>query len=177
MDVIEQTRPHARRTRSAEAGLAGLKLSAGPLSPPFSPEVQDYTLTVAHAVGSLMLLALTADAGATLTVNGCPLPSGRSSPALPLAVGSTRFTLQVTAEDGRQRHYRIGVTRAAAPLAVEGNVMLLLPASELPPGFLAGALAGLQGPVLATTLATTLAAPLPTPSAPAANRVAGTRAG
>jgi len=113
MQVIEQARPAGARTRSSDAALAGLKLSAGPLSPPFSPAAHAYTLAVAHEVDSLMLLALTADPGATLTVNGCPLPSGRSSPALPLAVGRTGFTLQVTAEDGQQRHYRLDITRAA----------------------------------------------------------------
>jgi hypothetical protein len=91
--------------KSTNANLATLTVTGQTLSPLFSADNQQYTLSVANDVASVTIVATVADAGkATLTGDG----------AKDLTVGSNAFDVVVTAEDGTTtKTYTVTVTRAA----------------------------------------------------------------
>lgn len=87
---------------SSDAGLSGLTISPGALSPEFSADVTSYTTTVSGTVDKLTVSALAADAGATVSI------SGNES----LTVGENTVECRVTAEDGSTvKTYTILVTK------------------------------------------------------------------
>ena len=77
------------------------------LTPPFAPEVQEYSATVPYEVSSVIVTPLPSHSKATATVNG-------NSPSTPvsLKVGRNVITVLVTAESGVQRTYTLTITRA-----------------------------------------------------------------
>ncbi|TKT69061.1 cadherin-like beta sandwich domain-containing protein, partial [Aquamicrobium sp. LC103] len=101
------------RTASTNARLAGLAPSTGTLNPVFSADTLDYDVAVANAVEHLALTPTADGAGATITVDGQSVASGRASQAVALAVGSTAIPVVVTAEDGTTiLTYTVTVERA-----------------------------------------------------------------
>ena len=92
--------------KSANADLATLTLSAGMLTPAFSPATTSYTVTVTVAVTSLTVAGTAADA---------PWATVAVSPSQPmtLSLGPNPVTVTVTAEDGTQKTYTVTVTRQA----------------------------------------------------------------
>lgn len=88
---------------SSNANLSSLKLSAGSLSPAFSNDVTNYTVSVPNSVTSISISAVAADAKAKVSVSGSnEVPEGNSS-----------RVIIVTAEDGTVKKFTININRAA----------------------------------------------------------------
>lgn len=102
-----------RHPVSFNADLSALWVSAGVLSPAFSPAETSYAVSVPNAVSATTLQATLADTTSILKVNGFPLASNAVSGTIHLAVGKTPITLEVTAQSGGKKSYVIQVTRAA----------------------------------------------------------------
>ncbi len=102
-----------RHPVSFNADISALAISAGDLSPAFSPSETTYAVSVPYSVSSTTLQATLADSTSTLKVNGFPLASKAVSGTINLAVGKTPITLEVTAQSGGKKSYVIQVTRAA----------------------------------------------------------------
>ncbi len=86
------------RAPSSNAGLSNIALSSGTLTPAFVTSTTSYAATV-NDIGSVTFTPTTADAGATLTVNGAPVTSGMGV-HVTLANGANPITTVVTAQDG-----------------------------------------------------------------------------
>lgn len=96
-------------TQSSDAGLKFLAVSAGTLSPAFTPETTAYTVAVAYGAESLTVTGAPNHAGALLSAN-----NGRAQPLEP---GENTIILTVTAEDGlTQKEYTLTVTRGGGAL-------------------------------------------------------------
>ncbi len=108
--------------RSNNADLRGLKLSAGDLTPKltpdFTPDITSYRAEVAGNVDFVTVTPETADAKATVQVNGQPVKSSQPSGAIPLNEGDNEIRITVTAENGSSKSYHVVVTRAAAACRV-----------------------------------------------------------
>lgn len=101
------------RPKNANADLASLSLSAGTLSPLFSPATFRYALTLANAVDTTSVTAvLAAPATTLLALNGAPLLSGTKSAVLPVKTGTDSVVLVATAENGASRTYTVIISRA-----------------------------------------------------------------
>ena len=76
------------------------------LTPPFAPEVQEYSANVPYEVSSVIINPVPSHSKATATVNG-------NNPSTPvsLKVGRNVITVVVTAESGVQRTYTLTITR------------------------------------------------------------------
>lgn len=105
------------RRLSANADLAGLQVSHGSLTPAFRPDVSQYSMSVTHDVYAMAVYPTAADAAAVIRVNGVPVESGQASGWSPLYVGSNLITVQVQAQDGMVREYRIEAVREGSPEA------------------------------------------------------------
>ncbi len=86
------------RAPSSNATLSNIALSSGTLSPAFVSTTTTYGASV-NDIGSVMFTPTTADAGATLTVNGTAATSGTGVP-ITLVKGANTITTVVTAQDG-----------------------------------------------------------------------------
>ncbi len=94
---------------STNASLASLSLSNGTLVPAFAPATLNYTASV-NDIGSLTITPTTADATATMTINGAPAASGVAAP-ITLVAGPNIITTVVTAQDGiTTKTYKTTVT-------------------------------------------------------------------
>lgn len=91
---------------SSDCRLSSLSCDAA-LSPSFSPDVTQYSLTVPYSVTRLTLQYRTADSGADVSISGNQL-----------SVGSNTVVLTVTAADGSTRRYTLSVTRQPDPNVV-----------------------------------------------------------
>lgn len=101
-----------RAAPSSEAALRGLNLTEGTLSPAFTPSTMSYRAGVDYLTTETTLEALTADASASVTINGAAVTSA----VLPLRVGANTVTIVTTAEDGTTtKTTTLTVTREAAP--------------------------------------------------------------
>ena len=89
---------------STNANLAGLQVSPGTLTPAFSADVTEYTVTVGGDVSSLVVDAPAVDAGASVAVSGNE----------DLQAGENTVVCTVTAQDGHTvKEYTITVTKTA----------------------------------------------------------------
>jgi len=88
-------------TLSSNANLKSLRLSAGSLSPAFSPSVTTYSVTVENAVTVCKISAVAADSSAKVQVTG----------SSNLKIGTNTRTVIVTAPNGSQNTYTINITR------------------------------------------------------------------
>jgi gliding motility-associated-like protein len=110
------------RAPSTNANLAAFKLSNGILSPAFAYTTTSYTASVANATLSVTVTPATADAIATVTVNGTSVTSGTASASIPLSIGPNTITTIVTAQDAiTTKTYTVTVTRATGPIAIANN--------------------------------------------------------
>lgn len=102
---------------SGNNNLQGLTVSPGPLTPTFSATrvSTSYTVNVASSVSSVRVTPTRQDPNATITVNGTPTTSGQASQPIQLgdAGSNTPIIIIVTAQNGTQKTYTVGVTRAA----------------------------------------------------------------
>ncbi|GIQ71360.1 cadherin-like beta sandwich domain-containing protein [Xylanibacillus composti] len=105
-----------QRAASSNAGLAGLVLSDGALTPAFEADRAAYTAAVPHSVSHVTVTASVNDPGAAVKVNGQEATSGEPSAPIALAVGENTITVEVTAQDGSTAQtYSVVVTRAQKP--------------------------------------------------------------
>ena len=82
------------------ADLAGLAISAGTLSPGFSPGTTFYTAVVGILPVSVTVTPTAAESGATIEVNGTAVASGAPSAPIALGLGVNTISIVVTAPDG-----------------------------------------------------------------------------
>src|SRR6202000_2458530 len=88
------------RATSSNANLTTIGQSKGGLSPVFAQATTSYTLAVNNTVSSITVAPVTADANATLMVNGTSQASGATSGTITLPEGqTTNISIQVTAQD------------------------------------------------------------------------------
>ncbi|CAM3902997.1 leucine-rich repeat protein [Cohnella lubricantis] len=113
--VSIQVNPLLGPILSSDAGLAGLTLSDGDLTPELQAEVTSYTADVGYATSSVAIIPEVSDEAATVTVNGNVVESGQPV-QIDLNVGSNSVTIVVTAEDGTTQTYDVTVKRASAPI-------------------------------------------------------------
>ncbi len=104
--TVTVTDPSAQA--SSNANLKGLVVSAGTLSPKFSPDVTSYTVTIENSVTELYVSCSKSDSAATYTVKG----------SKDMKVGKNQRSIVVTAENGNTKTYTITITR----LDENGNV-------------------------------------------------------
>ena len=104
----------SRAALGGNNNLQGLAVSPGSLSPSFSASTTSYTVSVASTVTSLTLTPRLQDISATMTVNGQTTNSGQNrSVTLNGAGSNTLINILVTAPNGTQKTYTVGVSRAA----------------------------------------------------------------
>jgi len=107
---------------SSDASLSSLSVSEGNLSPLFSSQTSQYTVSVANNVGSIIFTPTSTDANASIQVNNVAVASGAASSAINLEVGNTVVNIQVDAENGLvNQTYQITVIRDA-PLSSDANL-------------------------------------------------------
>lgn len=109
---------------SGVADLADLKISSGTLSPAFATLTQQYTESVSNTVTSVKITPTTADANATVRIDGIAVASGATSPELHLVVGPNLIKTVVTAQNGTVKTYFITVTRALSSDANLANIAI-----------------------------------------------------
>lgn len=97
---------------SSNADLAGLQVSPGTLSPAFSADTTEYTVTVGGDVADLVVDAPAVDGGASVTVDGNEN----------LQIGENKVVCTVTAQDGQTvKTYTITVTKVEGAVDGEGG--------------------------------------------------------
>ena len=102
----------APSTYSTDASLSSLTVSPGELSPAFSPDVTEYSVTVPGDTDRLTISAPANDDGATVSI------SGNEN----LQMGENTVTCQVTAEDGETtRTYTLTVTKTDEASSGDGT--------------------------------------------------------
>lgn len=118
---------------SQNADLSALEISAGALSPPFSPEETHYNVWVPQAITTTTVLATLADTASNLTMNGFPMKSQVPSGTLNLIPGSNLISLETVSASGSKKTYVVQVTRGGV-----GNLNLselAVSAGTLEPSF------------------------------------------
>ena len=98
-------------TESGNANLKSLITSYGPLTPKFSPDVTEYTISVDHTVTSMPLSFEPEDKNATTTIEGDKV----------LPEGATKHTrvITVTAPNGTTKKYTLVILRSPAPAPLQ----------------------------------------------------------
>ena len=120
------------------ANLSNLTISQGTLMPDFSATTKSYAVRVEALTDSVQVTPTTADAQATVTVNGALVDSGTASDDIALTENNvTRITVAVTAADGTPTQTTtIDVTR---PLSDNANLSgLTISSGTLTPVFAVG---------------------------------------
>jgi hypothetical protein len=95
--------PGSTATASSNADLKALEISAGTLTPAFSPGITEYTVTVPNSVDVLTVSATKADSNAEIGISG----------SKNLKVGENKRYVTVEAPDGTKKTYTITVIREA----------------------------------------------------------------
>ena len=89
-------------TLSSNANLKSMRLTAGTLSPAFSPSVTTYSVTVDNSVTECRISAIAADSNASISVKG----------SAKLKIGANTRSVVVTAPSGTQKTYTVNITRS-----------------------------------------------------------------
>ena len=97
--TVSVTNPSS--SASSNANLSSLKVSAGSLSPSFSPSRTSYTVNVGEDVSVCTISATPQDSAATVSVGG----------SKNLSMGKNVRTVTVTAENGATKTYTITINR------------------------------------------------------------------
>jgi hypothetical protein len=121
--------------RADDATLNKLEIITGTLTPTFDSNIYTYTVNVGNSMSSINLTPTVNKAGATMTVNNTPVPSGQEFGPINLTVGTNTITIVVTAPTPQfQKTYTVTVTRAASGDATLSN--LTISAGTLNPAFI-----------------------------------------
>lgn len=94
----------SEQTKSSNADLSNLSVSGYTLSPSFKSATTSYSISVPNKTKSIDVKAIASDSRAKVTI------SGNNN----LSVGKNNVLVEVTAEDGNKKTYKIEVTRASA---------------------------------------------------------------
>ena len=113
------------------ADLASLGISNGALSPSFSADETNYTVSVGSTTTSISVTAAVADSRASIRINGQAVPSGQASSPITLALGVNPPITVLVDAPGATKIYNIVVTRAPNP----DLESLTLSAGALTPAF------------------------------------------
>ena len=108
-------------TKSDNANLSALRVSAGTLSPKFSPDVVQYTVNVKNNITECKVYGTTADPDATISIVGSAI----------LKVGENKRVLTVTAPSGAQKSYTIVIVRAAEVSSAPSNTSSIVSTPEV----------------------------------------------
>ena len=132
--------------QSSNANLKSLWISAGTLSPAFSPSTTSYTIKIPNDKTVLTVSATPADSTATVSVQG----------SKEMKVGKNKRVVKVTAANGTVKEYTLNISRLDASgnevtteedkpttpeelkVVVDGNPMIIadnFPTENLPTGF------------------------------------------
>ena len=98
-------------TKSDNANLSALRVSAGTISPKFSANVTEYTINVKNSITECKVYGTTADPNATIGITG----------SATLKVGENKRVLTVTAPSGAQKSYTLIIIRSADEDETESN--------------------------------------------------------
>lgn len=110
------------RAGSSNADLSALALSAGTLTPAFTPGNTIYNVTMPDGVSSLSLTPTPAEGNATMLVNDVAVAKGSASQPIALNLGLTFVTVVVTAQDGTtSKVYNLAVSRPDLKLSLSGT--------------------------------------------------------
>lgn len=112
------------RAKNGNADLSDIGLSAGNLSPAFSPDLGAYKASVGNEIDSITVKPFNAVSTSTVAVNDNPVASGSASGQIGLISGDNAITIAVTAENGGQRTYTVVVTRGQSSNAVLASLEL-----------------------------------------------------
>jgi len=97
--------------KSGNAKLKELLVSAGTLTPAFSGDVTQYTLTIDPKVQKFTVTLLPEHAQASTSLGGQALGFGRVNADISLEPDVNEFEIVVTAEDGTKRTYQVDLER------------------------------------------------------------------
>jgi len=104
---------HTVAPASIDATLSGIALSDGALDPTFDSATTSYSASVGYTISSIEVTPISADAYASVTVNGSPVLRG-SGVTIPLNVGNNTISIGSIAQDGvHSASYTVEVHRAA----------------------------------------------------------------
>lgn len=98
-------------TKSDNANLSALRVSAGTISPRFSQNVTEYTINVKKSITECKVYGTTADPNATISITG----------SATLKIGENKRVLTVTAPSGAQKSYTLTIIRSSEDDPVESN--------------------------------------------------------
>ena len=133
------------------ANLSHLHLSGSGLTPSFLSATISYTATVGTNMNAVEITPTTADATATVKVNGTPVTSGTPSAAIPLAIGLNTITTTVIAQDGTTaKTYTVTINRPGSTNANLSALHLSTGALSIG-GLIALGVGGLTPSFLSTT--------------------------
>lgn len=100
------------RKDSPNASLSSLDISAGFLTPAFSPNVLSYCVTLPDNISDISLTPTAAESHAVINVNGTVVTSGENSSAVSAGIGATMFTVHILAPDAETvKDYSVKVLR------------------------------------------------------------------
>ncbi|WP_145949512.1 cadherin-like beta sandwich domain-containing protein [Paenibacillus sp. Y412MC10] len=99
------------RIPNGDPSLNGITLSAGTLTPIFSPEQTSYSVRESNSVSSLAITANATSAQATVSIDGAASTLGSQSAPIGLHTGSNKIDIVVTAENGTTRTYHLDIWR------------------------------------------------------------------
>lgn len=106
--------------QSSDATLLSLDIGSGTLTPAFSSNEENYTVSVGNSVDSLTVIPTANSPYATIKVNNTDVASGEEI-SIPISVGSNTITIVVTAQNGGTKTYTITVNRASGGSPSSGD--------------------------------------------------------
>ena len=119
---------------TAKSSTDGSTFTTLALTPSFSASTTAYRASVGNEVTHAILTPTTAHNAASIRVGKSgsltAVNSGSDSSAISLAEGANAIVVEVTAEDGSTRNYRVSITRAAIPT----TLTLTASPTEIPEG-------------------------------------------
>ena len=99
---------------NANADLIGIALSSGTLSPTFSADQTNYSVSVGNAVKDIIVTANAASGLSAVSMDGAAATAGAQSASIALHTGHNNIDIVVTAEDGSAKTYHLEIVRAAS---------------------------------------------------------------
>jgi len=99
---------------SNNTNLEKLVIAEAPISPMFTPDNLNYSVSVPYSITNVSVIPKAQDIEATVNVNGKSTTSGQSSEPINLNIGENTITIKVTAEDNiSQKEYKVNLIRAS----------------------------------------------------------------
>jgi LPXTG-motif cell wall-anchored protein len=96
---------------SGDVTLRQLTSSHGALNPAFEPGTTHYTMAVGANIQTITFTPTTANAQASVKINGKPVASGHESEPIALELGKNNMVIEVSAQNGQKATYTIELTR------------------------------------------------------------------